>query len=76
MKNYFLAKRKLFDLVKDKKNSIINIDDEYGKRYYQYTDGISYGIENYFRFSKCWSNRKYNYGSSKSRRNNYYRKCS
>lgn len=43
MENYFLAKRKLFDLVKDKKNSIINIDDEYGKKYFQYTDGIGYG---------------------------------
>lgn len=46
MENYFLAKRKLFDLVKDKKNSVINIDDDYGRRYYQYTNGISYGIEN------------------------------
>ena len=46
MENYYLAKRKLFDLVKDKKNSIINIDDEYGKRYLEYTKGISYGIEN------------------------------
>lgn len=46
MENYFLAKRKLFDLVKDKKNSVINIDDDYGKRYYQYTNGISYGIGN------------------------------
>lgn len=44
MENYYLAKRKLFDLVKDKKNSIINIDDEYGKRYLEYTNGISYGI--------------------------------
>lgn len=45
MENYYLAKRKLFDLVKDKKNSVINIDDEYGKRYLEYTNGISYGIE-------------------------------
>lgn len=45
MENYFLAKRKLFDLVKDKKNSIINIDDEYGKRYLEYTNGISYSIK-------------------------------
>lgn len=44
MENYYLAKRKLFDLVKDKKNSIINIDDEYGRRYLEYTNGISYGI--------------------------------
>lgn len=44
MENYYLAKRKLFDLVKNKKNSIINIDDEYGKRYLEYTNGISYGI--------------------------------
>lgn len=45
MENYYLAKRKLFDLVKNKKNSIINIDDEYGKRYLEYTNGISYGID-------------------------------
>ncbi|MCI6152965.1 MAG: UDP-N-acetylmuramoyl-L-alanyl-D-glutamate--2,6-diaminopimelate ligase [Fusobacterium perfoetens] len=45
MENYFLAKRKLFDLVKDKKNSIINIDDEYGKKYFQYTNGISYSTK-------------------------------
>lgn len=44
MENYFEAKRKIFDLLKDKKNSIINIDDNYGKRYLEYTDGISYGI--------------------------------
>lgn len=45
MENYFLAKRKLFDLVKDKKNSIINIDGEYGKKYFQYTNGISYSTK-------------------------------
>lgn len=46
MENYYLAKRRLFDLLKDKKNSVINIDDEYGKRYLEYTGGISYGIGN------------------------------
>lgn len=46
MENYFKAKGKIFDLLKNKKNSIINIDDNYGKRYLKYTDGISYGIKN------------------------------
>lgn len=45
MENYFEAKRRIFDLLKDKKNSVINIDDEYGKRYLEYTGGISYGLE-------------------------------
>lgn len=34
MENYFMAKRKLFLKLKDIKNSVINIDDEYGKRLY------------------------------------------
>ena len=27
------------------RNSVINIDDEYGKKYIEYTNGISYGLE-------------------------------
>lgn len=34
MENYFKAKRKLFLKLKDINNSVINIDDEYGKRLY------------------------------------------
>lgn len=46
MENYYLAKRKMFDLLKDKTNSVINEDDEYGKKYLQYTKGTSYGLKN------------------------------
>ena len=45
MENYFNAKKKIFSLLKDKKNSVINIDDEYGKRYLDEIKGISYGLE-------------------------------
>lgn len=45
MENYFNAKKKIFSLLKDTRNSVINIDDEYGKRYMGYTNGISYGLE-------------------------------
>ena len=34
MENYFQAKRKLFLKLKDKNDSVINIDDNYGKRLY------------------------------------------
>ncbi|PID67195.1 MAG: UDP-N-acetylmuramoyl-L-alanyl-D-glutamate--2,6-diaminopimelate ligase [Fusobacteriales bacterium] len=34
MENYFEAKKKLFYKLKDKSNSSINIDDEYGKKLY------------------------------------------
>ncbi|MBQ3438100.1 MAG: UDP-N-acetylmuramoyl-L-alanyl-D-glutamate--2,6-diaminopimelate ligase [Fusobacterium sp.] len=49
MENYFYAKRKLFLKLKDKNNSIINLDDEYGKKLYNefYSEGrelISYGL--------------------------------
>ena len=44
MENYFLAKRKMFDLLKDKKNSVINIDDKAGVKYLEYTNGISYSL--------------------------------
>lgn len=43
MENYFLAKRKLFSKLKDKKNSVINIDDVYGNRLHKEFGGISYG---------------------------------
>jgi UDP-N-acetylmuramoyl-L-alanyl-D-glutamate--2,6-diaminopimelate ligase len=45
MKNYFMAKRKLFLKLKNPKNSVINIDDENGKILYDEFGGISYGIE-------------------------------
>ena len=45
MENYFHAKKKIFTLLKDMRNSVINIDDEYGKKYMEYTNGISYGLE-------------------------------
>lgn len=49
MENYFLAKRKLFLKLKDKSNSIINIDDEYGRRLYDELSKdknvISYSLE-------------------------------
>ncbi|WP_022818852.1 UDP-N-acetylmuramoyl-L-alanyl-D-glutamate--2,6-diaminopimelate ligase [Fusobacterium russii] len=51
MENYFLAKRKLFLKLKNKANSIINIDDIYGKRLYdefskQDKAVFSYGLKN------------------------------
>lgn len=46
MENYYLAKRKMFDLLKNKNNSVINEDDDYGKKYLQYTKGMSYGLKN------------------------------
>lgn len=45
MENYFNAKKKMFDLLKDMRNSVINIDDKYGEKYISYTNGLSYGIE-------------------------------
>ena len=50
MENYFQAKRKLFLKLKDKNDSVINIDDDYGKRLYDEfivnnPEIISYGIE-------------------------------
>lgn len=44
IENYFNAKKKIYSLLKDKRNSVINIDDEYGKKYLEYTSGISYGL--------------------------------
>ena len=51
MENYFQAKRKLFLKLKDINNSVINIEDKYGKRLYDefINDGskiLSYGLEN------------------------------
>lgn len=49
MEEYFFAKKELFHKVKKvvgKSNCVINLDDEYGKRYYSEFKGISYGIEN------------------------------
>lgn len=51
MENYFLAKRKLFLKLKNKANSIINIDDIYGKRLYDEFSKedkavLSYGMKN------------------------------
>ena len=50
MENYFQAKRKLFLKLKDINNSVINIDDKYGKRLYDEfivnnPEIISYGID-------------------------------
>lgn len=50
MENYFQAKRKLFLKLKDKNDSVINIDDNYGKRLYDEfivdnPEIISYGID-------------------------------
>ena len=49
MENYYLAKKKLFYLTK--KNNIVNIDDQYGKRLYDELKKdnvkvLSYGIDN------------------------------
>lgn len=51
MENYFLAKRKLFLKLKDKNNSVINIDDNYGQKLYEEffedsKDILSYGLNN------------------------------
>ncbi|WP_320949562.1 UDP-N-acetylmuramoyl-L-alanyl-D-glutamate--2,6-diaminopimelate ligase, partial [Fusobacterium sp.] len=50
MENYFQAKRKLFLKLKDRNDSVINIDDNYGKRLYDEfivdnPEIISYGID-------------------------------
>lgn len=45
MENYFSAKKKMFDLLKDMRNSVVNIDDKYGEKYMSYTNGLSYGME-------------------------------
>ncbi|GAB6073201.1 UDP-N-acetylmuramoyl-L-alanyl-D-glutamate--2,6-diaminopimelate ligase [Venenivibrio stagnispumantis] len=50
MENYFLAKRKLFEMLDNNRTASINTDDFYGKRIYQeFKDRlniISYGKEN------------------------------
>lgn len=47
MESYFLAKRKLFTMLKEgcEKNMSINIDDEYGKRLFDEFGGYSYSLE-------------------------------
>ncbi len=44
MEEYFEAKGKLFEKVKDKNSCIINIDDSYGQKYFEKFGGVSYGI--------------------------------
>lgn len=46
MENYFLAKRKLFTMLKKgcESNLSINIDDEFGERLYKEFGGISYSL--------------------------------
>lgn len=51
MENYFLAKRKLFLKLKNKNNSVINLEDEYGSRIYdefinKAPEMLSYGLKN------------------------------
>ena len=47
MENYYLAKRKLFQLLDDSKIAVINADDTYGRRLISETDAkvVTYGIE-------------------------------
>lgn len=45
MEEYFQAKRKLFSKLKNPKNGVFNIDDEYGKRLYEEFGGVSFGID-------------------------------
>lgn len=50
MEEYFQAKRKIFQLLKREDGKItgvpvINVDDEYGRKYYDEYGGISFGIE-------------------------------
>ena len=47
MENYFLAKRKLFTMLKKgcEKNCVMNIDDPYGKRLYEEFGGYSYALD-------------------------------
>ena len=43
IENYYLAKRKLFTKLKDSKNGIYNMEDEYGAKLYNEFGGIGYG---------------------------------
>jgi len=45
IKNYYLAKRKLFTKLKDSRLGVYNIENKYGKRLYDEFDGIGYGEE-------------------------------
>jgi len=42
MENYFLAKKKLFDISK---KGVINVDDEYGKRISKEKDALTVGVD-------------------------------
>ena len=48
MQNYFLAKKKLFDDMKEDSIAIVNVDDEYGLKIVSDFKGkvITYGVEN------------------------------
>lgn len=46
MEEYYEAKEKIFSLLKENGKSVINVDDTYGKEYYNSFKGISYGIDN------------------------------
>lgn len=45
MEDYFLAKRRLFLKLKDKKNGVINIDDSYGRRLFEEFGGVPYSLK-------------------------------
>ena len=48
MQNYFLAKKKFFDELKESAVAITNVDDDYGKKIVQDTKArvVTYGIDN------------------------------
>ncbi len=43
MENYFLAKRKLFERFKENQKAVINLDDPYGRRIPEATEGEVFG---------------------------------
>lgn len=45
MEDYFNAKKILFKKLKDSKNGVINIDDEYGRRIYKEFGGMTYSLK-------------------------------
>ena len=45
MEDYFNAKKILFEKLKDSKNGVINIDDEYGRRIYKEFGGMTYSLK-------------------------------
>lgn len=44
MQNYFEAKKKLFTMLRNEKNSSVNIDDPYGEKIYKEFGGYSYSL--------------------------------